>query len=364
MSVHSKFGPSAAEKWLNCPGSIQMEEGLTETESPYAAEGHKAHELAEAVLRGKALIFSDYDPEMVDHVMGYVAYVRELGGRQEYEQVVSYDEWIPGGYGTADAIVSYGDTLHVIDLKYGKGVPVNAYDNPQGKLYLLGAYSERDTFEHYKTLIFTIYQPRLDSVSSYSTTPAELLQWADEVARPAAKKCLDILNSPLVPGSKQCRWCKAKAICPAPKMKAEELLMKEFDHMDDHLTPIGFLSDWQIKTILENKAMIIEWLNALEAHVMNRILTGGKFYGYKIVHGRSNRKWANETEAEKILVAMIGEKAYAKKLISAPQAEKALGKKGAEVIKDLIVKPEGAPALVPDTDKRKEVVGITADDFD
>lgn len=360
---HSVFGPSAAEKWLNCPGSIQMEAKLPPApESQYANEGTVAHALAEEWLRtGRqpGVISND----MAGHLADYVQYVRSLEGYQEYEVTVRYDNWVPDGYGTADAIVDAGDTLYVVDLKYGKGVPVYADNNPQGKLYLLGAYQERACFGDYQTLIFTIYQPRLDSISHFSTTPSELLLWAEEVVRPAAKRCL-ASNPELIAGTKQCRWCAAKAVCPAPKMKAEEILMKEFDEMDDHLEPIDFLTDEQLRIILENKPMIINWLKDVEEHVMNKLLSGDKFEGFKIVHGRSNRKWADEAEAEKILIELLRDNAYVKKIISAPQAEKALGKVKAKEIQSLIVKPLGAPTLVSDQDQREEVVTITANDFD
>jgi hypothetical protein len=372
---HSKFGPSAAAKWLNCPGSINAEDGIAETESEFASEGSAAHHLAYICLsENKRPIefldrcFKEYptntvDMEMVDNIEEYISYIKDMGGHQEYEQVVYYEEWVPGGFGTADAIVTVDDTLHIIDLKYGKGVPVYAEENPQGMLYALGALSERDSFQKFKKVVIHVHQPRLEHVSTWEITPAALYEWADY-----AKRRAELCTSPSaerIPGEYQCRWCKAKARCSALAVRTENALMKEFNELElSTPTPPENLRDVDLRFVLNSKALIIDWLNAVEAHVKERVLNGEGFEGFKMVRGRSNRKWSDEKEAEKILNNLLGKtKSYNKKLLSVAQAEKALGKDKKDKITDLIVKPEGAPALVPDTDKREAISFVSADDF-
>ena len=373
-SKHSIYGPSSAHRWLNCPGSIKAESEMPEPpESEFASEGSAAHHLAEVCLKdGKSTTgflgcaFPEFpdnqvDQEMVDYVQEYVDYVKVLGGHQEYEQVVHYEEWVPGGFGTADAIVSVGNTLHVVDLKYGKGVPVYAEDNPQGMLYALGALFERDAFQKFKLVVIHVHQPRLEHVSTWEITPDALYEWAEH-----AKRRAELCTSPSaerIPGEYQCRWCKAKPLCSALATRTENALMKEFNELElSTPTPPENLRDVDLRFILNNKPLIINWLNAVESHVKERVLNGEGFEGFKMVRGRSNRKWSDEKEAEKILKKLLKDKAYSKKLLTAPAAEKVLGKENKGEISHLIVKPEGAPALVPDTDKREAISFVSADD--
>jgi len=375
-SKHSIYGPSSAHRWLNCPGSIKAESEMPEPpESEFANEGSAAHHLAEVCLKDSksttgflGCAFPEFpdnqvDQEMVDYVQEYVDYVKALGGNQEYEQVVHYEEWVPGGFGTADAIVTVDDTLHVIDLKYGKGVPVYAEDNPQGMLYALGALSERDAFQKFTKVVIHVHQPRLEHVSTWEITPDALYEWAEH-AKMQAKLCTSP-SAERIPGEYQCRWCKAKPTCSALAARTENALMKEFNELElsTPTTPEN-LRDVDLRFILNNKPLIINWLNAVESHVKERVLNGEGFEGFMIVRGRSNRKWGDEKEAEKKLNNLLGKtKSYNKKLLSVAQAEKVLGKDKKDEISDLIVKPEGAPALVPDTDKREAVSFVSADDF-
>ena len=374
-SKHSIYGPSSAHRWLNCPGSIKAESEMPEPpESEFASEGSAAHYLAEVCLKdGKSTTgflgcafprFPDnpVDQEMVDYVQEYVSYIKDMGGHQEYEQVVHYEEWVPGGFGTADAIVTVDDTLHVIDLKYGKGIPVYAEENPQGMLYALGALSERDSFQKFKLVVIHVHQPRLEHVSAWEVTPDALYEWAEH-AKMQAKLCTSP-SAERIPGEYQCRWCKAKPLCSALAVRTENALMKDFKELElSTPTPPENLRDVDLRFVLNSKALIIDWLNAVEAHVKNRIEKGEVFDGFKIVHGRSNRKWSDEKEAEKILKKLLKDKAYSKKLLTAPAAEKVLGKENKGEISHLIVKPEGAPTLVPDTDNREAISSVSADDF-
>jgi len=372
MGEHSVFGPSGAAGWLNCAGKIKAEENIPDEESSFAAEGTCAHDLACLVLTEGSTTakwmkpsFLKYkvDQEMASNVQEYVDYVKTLGGIQEYEQEVSYEEWVPGGFGTADAIVVKADVIYVIDLKYGKGVKVYAEDNPQGMLYALGVLSERESFQEFKKVVIVIHQPRLDHVSEWETTPEALYKFG-QYARERAKLCLEP-NPPRTPGEKQCRWCRAKATCVALQTQTEHALMVQFEDLtvDSPKAPEE-LTDQDLRFILNHKGMIEQWLKAVEKHVMGKIESGRGFPGYKIVAGRSNRKWSDEKEAATLLKKLLGDKAYVKKLLTAPAAEKALGKEDKKKIQELIVKPEGKAVLVPEADKRLALSAVTADDFD
>ena len=374
MSDHSVYGPSGAARWLNCPGSIKAEEGIPDTESSFAFEGTCAHELAEWALRrnfqtvevvGEALPINKelISQQMADYVQEYVDYVRSLGGDQEYEQEVSYGRWVPGGFGTADAIVTKDDTLFVIDLKYGKGVPVHAEENPQGMLYALGALAERDSFQKFEKVVIVIHQPRLEHVSVWETTPKDLYAFGNYAGLQSALTIEP--NAKRIPGETQCRWCKAKPVCPALKNKAEHALMVQFHEMETSAPiPPENLTDQDLQFVMHNKSLIETWLKSVETYVISRIESGGTFDGWKMVEGRSNRRWADEAAAEKLLTKLLGAKAFVKKLLTAPAAEKVLGKEGKEKIQDLIVKPPGSPVLVPDDDKRAPIQTLTLSDFD
>jgi hypothetical protein len=376
MEEHSPLGASGSNCWLNCAGSYWAQKDIPDKSSVFAYEGTCCHELAEICLANKIAarrriglplhINKDFivTSEMADYAQTYIDYVRSVGGVQEYEQKVSYSDWVPDGFGTADVIATVDDTLYVIDLKYGKGVKVFAEHNPQGMLYALGALNERAVFQDFKKVVIVIHQPRLEHLSEWSITPKTLYTWAEWVKERAAL-CLEP-DAPRTPGEKQCQWCRAKATCPALAKQTEDSLLVHFEDMTTKEPPApGNLTDQQLQTVLEHKTMIEKWLKAVEQHVVGRFESGFNFPGWKMVEGRSNRKWADEDKAEKLLRKLLGaEDAYKKKLLTAPAAEKALGKEDKYRIKDLIVKPEGKPTLVPEEDKRPALVGITADDFD
>jgi hypothetical protein len=377
MSEHSVRGPSGAVGWLHCAGKIIAESGIPDTTSEFAAEGTDGHELADICLTQKRttrtfigqtpLINKErvIDKEMADYIQTYVDYINGLDGIQEYEQEVRYDEWVPGGFGTADAIIIKDDTITIADLKYGKGIKVDAEENPQGMLYALGALSERDSFQKFDKVVIVIHQPRLDHVSEWETTPEHIYEFAAYAKERAVLTLTD--NPERTPGEKQCQWCKAKATCPALAEQTEKALLVHFEDLTTKEAPApGNLTDQQLQTILQHKIMIEKWLKAVEQHVVGRFESGFNFPGFKMVEGRSNRKWADEKEAEKLLRKLLGaEDAYNKKLLTAPQAEKALGKEDKGKIRDLIVKPAGKPVLVNIEDKRPPMqLGVTSADFD
>lgn len=375
MSDHSVYGASGAHRWMKCPGSINAEKDIPETESSFAYEGTCAHELAELCLSkginarrriGLPLPINKewiVDEEMADYVQEYVDYIKGLGGIQEYEQKVSYEKWLAEGWGTVDAIAVRDETLFVGDLKYGKGVPVYAEENPQAMLYALGALGEYSPFYKISKVVIIIHQPRLDHVSTWETTP-EALEEFGHYARACAAKAMEP-DAKRIPGEIQCRWCRAKPVCPALMHKTEHALMLQFAEMDKSAPiPPENLRPEDLKFVLNNKSLIEIWLKSVEEYVINKLQAGETFEGWKMVEGRSNRKWADEEAASVELFKLLLTGAYTQKLLTPTQAEKALGKEDKEKIQHLIVKPAGSPVLVPDSDKREPIKMLTPSDFD
>lgn len=350
--AHAKLSASASDRWLACPGSISACASIPDKGSVYAAEGTMAHTIAEIILRtgGKVVEHegSTIPEEMEEHVQTYVNYVLSIPGEHRYEQRVHYSEWVADGFGTADCVIIDGSTVHIVDLKYGKGVKVNATENSQLKLYALGVFSELDGIQDVKRFVLHIVQPRLDHIDSWETSTRDLLQWGEWV-RERALLALEE-GAPRVPGEKQCRWCRAQATCQALYEHTANIIGREFDDMDALENP-GQMSDGQIRLVLENADIIKAWLDAVQTHVFERLMEGGEFKGYKLVEGRSNRVWADETAATGVLIDALGDAAWEKKLLSPAKAEKALGKKKT-MLAGMIFKPAGKPALAREEDKR------------
>ena len=364
MSAHAILGASNAHRWLVCAGSVEAERDIPNTTSPFAEEGTRAHELGElALLTSDAALDTFEDQEMAEFVRVYTDYVRQSAAGAdvfEIEQRVSYADWVEGGFGTADAVIVKDGVIHVCDLKYGMGVRVDAEENPQGMLYALGAYAENSYLGDIHTAKISIIQPRLDHISEWEISIEALLRWA-EWAKQRAEATQDP-DAPRLAGEKQCRFCRAKASCQALKDVTEAAIMSEFDDLDN-MPKANTLTDEQMRAALDAKPMIESWLSAIEKLAKARLEEGGGFVGYKLVEGRSNRRWISEDQASEELVNLLGEEdAYTKKLVSPAQAEKLLGKKRVSEIADIVVKSSGAPTLAPETDKRP-AINLTVDDF-
>ena len=374
-AAHAKLSASGSAKWSLCPGSVFAEKDFPNTTSIFAEEGTAAHELAEIILRdddelnlGIFSLFGVTLPEsgvtvtqdMLDYVMVYVNYVKSISGELFVEQRVDFSHIAPEGFGTSDAIVINDSVMTIVDLKYGKGVRVDADNNTQGILYALGTVNDYGMLFNIKTINIVIVQPRLDHISEWSIGIDELNRWGERLKQAAELTATE--NAPRVPGEKQCQWCKAKATCPALNKLTESTLMTSFDNLETSKPET--LTDEQLRIALDNKKLILAWFDAIETIVTDRLTGGNAFNGYKLVEGRSNRAWRDEDATAKALIGVIDmDKLYISKLISPAQAEKELGKSRAEMLEDLITKPVGAPTLVPESDKRPSVT-VSAKDFD
>ena len=374
MSIaHAKLSASGSERWMKCTGSVKAEEGFPDKGSIFAEEGTAAHELAELCLKNEynaqdylGMVLPENDAfivtqDMADYVQQYIDYVRSIGGTQFYEIRVDFSEWVHEGFGTSDAIAIKDGVMHVMDLKYGKGIKVYANDNSQARLYALGAYNMFEGIADIKEVVAHIIQPRLDHIDESDPISVEELLKFGEYARIKAEEALSP-NAPRVAGEKQCQFCKAKATCPEQKRLVEQTMLAQFDQLDE-APLVDKLTDDQLRQALDNKKLIVSWLDAVETRVMDKLTSGEGFTGYKLVEGRSLREWTDEQVAEATLKDLLGEEAFSKKLISVTQAEKVLGKAKAGLLNELVSKPAGKPTLAPESDKRP-AINVTADSFD
>ena len=370
MSIaHAKLSASGSHRWLACPGSVKAEQGYKDQSSPFAQEGTAAHELADRCLKadvctdmyiGKVVEGVFVDTEMAEYVQQYVDYVQSFKGEHFYEQRVEYTDWVAGGFGTSDAIVIEpdGKTVHVIDLKYGKGIAVDATENTQGIMYALGVYQLfGDIYDTLETFVIHIYQPRIGNFSEWSINVSDLLRKGEWIAQQAEIALSD--DAPKVPGEKQCNWCKHKADCVELNQYMHNIIAADFDDLDSPDT----MPKADLVNVYNHKSMITGWLEAIDKKILGDMLDGQQYPDLKLVAGRSLRKWSDEKTIETVLVQELGEKAYNKKLLSVAQAEKALGKANKDKIAQYVVKPDGKPTVAPLSDKRAPL-GDVSDDFD
>ena len=356
---HHPMGPSAADRWMICPASVRDTAWLPDTSSDAAIEGTAAHTLAEIALSEDVPVeqVDGYTDEMKSFVGRYVDYVKELAGNNRVfiEKRLDLSSMMPKGVGTADAIVIDGvnDTLHIVDLKYGKGIEVSAENNKQLQIYAIGAYEKVRKHYQISTIVMHICQPRLGNWSVWERSVAELMAFKDEV-KVAADLCLQD-DSPYNPDDKACLWCKAKGTCPALYQHTVKVVGEDFKP----LAPIE-MTDEQLKLVMDNKPLIEGWLKAVELYVSDRVKDGEEFKGYKLVESRSVRKWNDDAPAK--LESLLGDDAYDKKLIGITHAEKVLGKKQLQEL-GVTFKPQGKPTLVRDSDRRPALSKVE-DDFD
>ncbi len=372
--AHALLSASGASRWLNCTPSARLEEKFAESKSSvYADEGTLAHEFADIKLHclngqvtqaiaNKELAIRRkhklYEPSMEDEVEKYTNYVIESltiakqqtpDARLIIEERLDFSHLVEQGFGTGDASIIADNVLEIIDLKYGKGVKVDADNNPQLKLYAIGALRIFSMVYNITSVKMTIVQPRLDHISSDQILVDELLAWGDNEVKPKAALAYQGKGEK-VPGS-HCKWCKVKAMCPALAAKNMELAQHEF--ADPEL-----LDDSQIIEIFEQQPMLVDWVNAVASYILDTAIKGKQWPGYKVVNGKSNRKWLNESAVELILDTQgYTEDKYIKKSLEGIVAiEKLVGKtKFPTLLGPYVHKPDGPPTLVPEKDPRPAI---------
>ena len=370
MAKHALLSASASKQWLNCPPSAKLCSEIEDRASPYAQQGTDAHELCEykvqVALGNKATDPTEnleyFDAEMencTDEYRNYV--VEQLEEAKKFcndpivlvEQRLDFSKWVPQGFGTGDCLIVADDVLHIIDFKYGLGVIVNAEHNPQMMCYGLGALDIYDGIYDIKTVKMTIFQPRRDNVSTFTMSKDELLSWADTVLAPTAKLAFEGKGE--FKAGDHCTFCKIKATC---RKRAEyNLQLAQYDFE----MPAN-LDETEIAAILPKVDDLVSWVNDIKEYALQQALSGTKYDGFKVVEGKSNRKYVDEGAVASI-VTDAGYDPYEKKLLGITAMTSLLGKtKFAELLGGLIEKPQGKPTLVPETDKRP-ALNTAKDDF-
>lgn len=380
---HALLSASSASRWMHCTPSARLEDTLPDSTSDYAAEGTLAHSIAELKVRKKFLeamsvrsynsqikkFESDprYDPEMQGYTDEYLDYI--TGVAMSYasrplvaaERRLDYSNYAPEGFGTGDCIIIGGDTLHVIDFKYGKGVPVSAEENPQMMLYALGAIDFYSIIYDIKRIVLTIFQPRSDgdTVKEWAIDRDKLLDWGVFTVRPLAAKAF-AGEGEFVPG-KWCGFCRAKAQCRA--RANTNTALEDFKGIaapskaESGKFPMPpLLSDAEVGEVLQKAIDLEKWASDLKDYALSAILNGKEISGWKVVEGRGNRAWDNQDTAFDTLKAAGIDEAllYERKPVTAPALEKELGKKiFSEVVGTHVIKQPGKPTLAPEADKRE-----------
>lgn len=371
---HAVLSPSSASRWLNCTPSARLEKQFPDTAGEAAAEGTLAHAIGELMISFRLGIIKKvqytkklesfkadklYQPEMLEYCDGYATYVVEQynealshtpDARIFLEQRLNLTDYVPEGFGTGDVVIIADGQMRIIDLKYGKGVAVSAVENKQMKLYTLGALREFEHIYDISSVAMTIYQPRLNSISTFEMQVSDLKHWAETELKPKAELAF-AGDGEFVPGD-WCRFCKARNQCRKLAEYNLEIAKHEFKKPD-------LLNDEEIADILSRVDGLVKWANGVSDFALTEAVNNGKKWpGWKLVEGRSNRAWKDELQVASALVQhkVPDEDIYTKKLIGITAAESLLGKKSfQDVLGSLVIKPQGKPVLVPQTDKRPEL---------
>lgn len=380
MAKHAILSASGASRWMACTPSAVLEQQFENKSSVFAEEGTLAHELGELTLKlnlgeiTKRTFNSKfkkiqenklYSADMPDYVQTYVDTCLERVSEAKattpdalfkIEQRLDFSKWVPDGFGTGDFVIIADGTMEVCDLKYGKGVPVSANNNKQMMLYALGAIAEFNFLYDIQKVRMTIIQPRLDNISTFEVTTEDLLKWAEDYVRPRAE--LAIKGKGEFCAGDHCKFCRAKAVCKARAEKNMELAKYDFEE------PV-LLDNNDVAYILSKIDELVNWAGDVKDFALEQALNGEEYDGFKVVEGRSNRKYA-DTEA---IVEILRDNNFndpdilkPSELITLTNMEKLVGKKKlTELIGDYIVKPPGKPTLVPITDKREPYNPAKAD---
>ena len=371
MGNHALLSASSSHRWLNCPPSARLCEGYDDKGSDFAAEGSDAHSLCEFKLR-KALGMEAkdptedltwYDAEMEESASGYAAFVMELVAEAKktcsdpvvlIEQRLDYSKYVQAGFGTGDCVLIADGILYIVDFKYGRGVLVEAEDNPQMKLYALGALEIFDCLYDIDTVSMTIYQPRRANVSTFTLTRQELLDWAETVLVPTAE--LAYAGDGEYHCGEWCQFCKAKADCRERARANMELARYEFRQ-----PPL--LTDEEVEDILGKLDSLMDWASDIKDYALQAAISGKHWSGYKLVEGRANRRYTDENAVVAAVKAAGYDPYDEPKLLGVTAMTTLLGRKQFnDILGGLITKPQGKPTLVPESDKRPAMTTIL-DDF-
>ena len=360
---HAVLSASSANRWINCPPSARLCENYDDKSSDYAAEGTDAHAICEYKLKNALGIDATdptenltwYNEEMNECAEGYASYILELVEKAKQtcsdpvvliEQRVDFSRWVPEGFGTADCIVIADGVMNVVDYKHGKGVEVSAAENPQMMLYALGALEIFDGIYDIDEIYMTIYQPRKSNISVSVIEKDELLEWAQNGLIYKAKLAYEGQGE--FHCGEWCRFCKAKAECRERAAANMEIARYEFQKP-------ALLNDDEIAEILGRIDELTAWASDIKEYALKQAINGKEWIGWKLVEGRSNRKYINDNAVAKV-VEDAGFDPYEHKVLGITAMQKMLGKaKFNELLGDFIEKPQGKPTLVPESDKRPAI---------
>jgi len=376
--AHALLSASGAYRWMVCTPSAILETRYANESSSFAEEGTLAHELSELKIRSALNLLLGiketkeetklrrektagikinkyYSPEMEELTTEYCTYVMnefnearriDAGAIMLIEQKLDFSEYVPDGFGTGDVLIVFGNTIIVIDLKYGAGKKVSAHQNPQMKFYGLGAINALGDMYDLKDARLTIYQPRMDNISTFETPVSALIDFALNEVSPKAAMAFEGKGE-LVTGD-HCGFCLHKAKCAAMFKETQAL----FDEVKED---IFTTSDADLLQVFEKSSRVSSYLDAVAAHIKQTALEGKAWEGYKIVEGRANRVITDTEKADSLLKAegFTDEDIYNMKLKGLGDLEKLVGKKNFETILGSVVhKPAGAPTIAPESDKR------------
>lgn len=382
MAKHALLSASGAQRWLSCPPSARLEEAVEEQSSEYAREGSFAHELAELYLAQELGLIKKsefnkrlkelrqnpfYSEELDAYVKIYLDFaiekINEARARTRdavvlLEMKLDYSTWVPEGFGTGDLVLVTDDVLEVIDFKYGRGIQIGAEDNPQMRLYALGALSQFGCLYEVNTVRMTIVQPRLDSISTDEMAVEELVDWGEKMVKPIAD--LAFKGEGEFKAGGHCRFCRVRATCRARAEMNMKLACYDFKE-----PPL--LTDEEIVEVLDAADEYMKWISDLQGYALDQAVNNGKKWpGYKLVEGRSYRRYKDQGKVAEALIAAgyKEDEIYEKVLLGITKMERAVGRKEFnELLAGLIEKPPGKAKLAPESDKRPAVKSTAEIDF-
>jgi len=369
LKKHALLSASSSKRWLMCPPSARLEENLPEEKTIYAEEGTFAHKVAEVFINfhiqkinkdefatemNKLSKSPFYTQELLDYLDIYISFAVEKinsikNGIALIEQRLDFSQYVPEGFGTGDLVLIDGNLLEIVDLKYGRGVAVEAQDNTQIRLYALGALNQFECLYDIDTVKMTICQPRLDSITTEEVKVKDLKEWGENFVKPRAE--LAYKGEGEFCAGEHCRFCRARFTCR--KRAEENLKLIKLDFKNEAL-----LDDTEVLKILNRIDEIKRWTEDIYAYALSLTVNEGKVWeGFKLVEGRSNRKFIDENRAAEALLkyGLREDEIYTKSLNSITALERKLGKeKFNEILGDFVIKPQGKLTLVKETDKRPE----------